>query len=441
MNLTIKSKVLTVRLSFLVGLLALITVISGCKRVKVIEQPFITVDKELVKGKIPENLQMISKEIVQTRFAKFNFNFFQKHLMQKGNDFIKVQLFDTVNISLRTDSLTLQRDSIYIWYGSPKAQVYGKISLAFSRQTIYGIIQIDSRIFEILPVYNDIVRISEIDQTKYPEEARPIQKKDRINIVGKQQKHYDKSVNVTIKVLVVLPQPTYSFLCGSGYFPTLFRHLFEYVYEDNLNGVFNAFYPTNVKSDIIFDCYDYTPVGGDLVDDLVWLKSNDGIASLRDKHNADLVCLIVPEGNYCGLGYENYPVESADADYAFSVVKADCALSNYSFAHELGHNLGMRHDRTADNAFSSPTCNYGYIFDIKIFNMNFKYRTVMAYGSSCNNCPRIGVYSNPMVKSLGIITIGPMGLDCNNPPVSNTYDRANNRQQLIDAAPIVSNFR
>lgn len=71
----------------------------------------------------------------------------------------------------------------------------------------------------------------------------------------------------------------------------------------------------------------------------------DTVHALRTSLQADLVVYITEKTDYCGLAwlYNGYP------QYGFSVVTRSCASSNYSFPHELGHNMG----RTT-TAMSSP---------------------------------------------------------------------------------------
>lgn len=64
----------------------------------------------------------------------------------------------------------------------------------------------------------------------------------------------------------------------------------------------------------------------------------DSVHSKRDEFGADLVVLIAgPSYGYCGQAY-NSP---GSAKWAFSVVKYTCATGYYSFAHEMGHNMGV----------------------------------------------------------------------------------------------------
>jgi hypothetical protein len=366
---------------------------------------------------------------VRRRYVRVDMEFFKTRILaaQKqvgARPTIILQLFDDVRVELEAGEVLVEESGIYTWTSKVKADKEGKFgqsSLSFGGGVAVGLIHVGDKIYEIQPVREGVVSISEINQALFPPEAglvlAPI-----------------AAIPTRIKVLVVLPTPTYRFLC-MWKFPINILQLLSKNYEANLNGVFNAIKPTGVQTSVVTVCYNHTPEGGSLSADLSWLRTDAGIAALRDTHKADLVSFIVPESSFCGRGYFNFPVTAASAAYAFSVVKASCALSNYSLAHELGHNMGMRHDRVAAGAASSSDCDYGYIFSRP------RGRSVLAYGSSCSGCTRYGLYSTPLTLKFFFITLGPFGVSCSTPAVGGKYTRANNRQQLIDAAPIVSAFR
>lgn len=428
----------------------LVVFLAGCAvppRPDAPDQPFVRIDERQLIGRVPDHLRERPREVVRTRFARVNSAALEQTLTHRPGRPVPVRLFDDVTLNLTTEGVTRKDGRLNVWKGRPDAQVYGHGTLAFAAPTVFGVIQSDTRIFEILPVYDDVVRITEYDQTRYPKERRPIRKQERP--VPKEPPpappaRPDRAERVALKVLVVLPLPTFAFICNFDFFP--FGNILSFVetmYERNLNDVFEGFEPTGVTATVVAACVERAPVGGDLDADLDWVRTDATVAALRDRHQADLVSLIIPSGDFCGLGYENFPVEAADAPFGFTVVRGSCALGNFSFAHELGHNLGMRHDRAADDTFASDTCDYGHIFPVRALGIERQVRSVLAYGDACDDCPRIGVYSSPReINLLGIVTVGPMGVPCDAPVDANgRFTRANNRQQLIDAAPVVAGFR
>ena len=98
------------------------------------------------------------------------------------------------------------------------------------------------------------------------------------------------------------------------------------------------------------------------------------IHALREAYRADVAILIVDDAKGCGLATRI----GADADEAFAVVHHGCAVSSYTLAHEVGHIMGARHEL----AYVSGTA----------------WRDIMSYKDACDGCPRLPVWSNPLVR-------------------------------------------
>lgn len=377
------------------------------------------------------------EEVVRTGFIRTDVGRWLKG-MEKDSTFI-IDLFPDVRLTLKMTARTVMQDSITVLDGWVHGSYPGAFSLICTPSGMAGQIEQYSVVYSLLPVAKGVTRVQLIDRTLFRDEGAPRKAK-----TARDRKPAGDG-DGKLRVLVLFPKPLKHF-CTSKW-PFDWRQMLQLLFTSNLNKVFAAMEPTGVSATVVVDCIDYSPEGGDFDADLDHIRTSADVATLRDKHKADMVSLLVPKGDLCGLGYYNAPpVTASDADLAFSVVKFSCALENYSFAHELGHNLGMQHDRITEGAATSSQCNYGSIFKLKykVFfpPMTLTYRSVMTYASACSDCPRMGVYSNPLTINYGnYISIGPMGAACNNPPTDGKYKRANNRQQLIDAAPVVSNFR
>ena len=81
----------------------------------------------------------------------------------------------------------------------------------------------------------------------------------------------------------------------------------------------------------------------------------DYVHDLRETYKADMVALITT-GAGCGIAYVSGNCETCypSKGSMFSVTKYSCATGNYSFGHELGHNMGCNHDKgTKDTCGSS----------------------------------------------------------------------------------------
>ena len=137
------------------------------------------------------------------------------------------------------------------------------------------------------------------------------------------------------------------------------------------------------------------------------------VPTLRNQHSADLVTVLVnnpASSERCGLAYvldQNSTTLSNTT--AFSVIGDNCATGDYTFAHEVGHNLSGRHDWGAGGDL---TDNAPFHFNHGFSNTLSGLRTLMSNrslsgGNDCTNlatdpdgCPRLNRWANPNQTAL-----------------------------------------
>ena len=187
--------------------------------------------------------------------------------------------------------------------------------------------------------------------------------------------------------------------------------------------------------------------GGDLGVDLAAIRSTsdgkmDEIHALRNSLGADLVALVVEtDPKYCGMAYViTNPSNPATSASGFSVVKRTC-MTSYSFAHELGHNMGLQHDWYMTASPGAYRYSHGHI------DLDGGFRTIMSYSNLCadqgRTCTRIAYFSNPGVRSGDRPTGVPSGTSqsCTPGNASNPHCDAESARSVNNVAQAVANFR
>lgn len=187
----------------------------------------------------------------------------------------------------------------------------------------------------------------------------------------------------------------------------------------------------NIKFDLVHSQkVDYSESQNNFSKILGELKnSNDGVLddihALRDQYGADVVTLIVNRPLLCGKTYQNNGTSADFSSHAFSVLHHSCATGYYSFAHEIGHNMGSQHNRSSSSQPGAFNYSHGYQDPAN------RFRTIMAY-----NCPltclRVNHWSNPNVQYQNL---GPTGQH------AHSADGADNHLSLTQMAPSVAKFR
>ncbi|MCC5805740.1 MAG: hypothetical protein JJU00_05360 [Opitutales bacterium] len=153
----------------------------------------------------------------------------------------------------------------------------------------------------------------------------------------------------------------------------------------------------------------------------------DEVHALRDAYGADLVCLFRrgTVGGAAGLAFRlngNTPQQG----FGFSVVVDETALNNFTFAHEIGHNLSSGHHR-GDFSGGNPELNtsFGYLFT---GTDGIAYSTIMGTGFDFVRIPN---FSNPDVFFAGVAT----GLPGSDPQA------ADNATSFQSVGAQIENFR
>ncbi len=143
---------------------------------------------------------------------------------------------------------------------------------------------------------------------------------------------------------------------------------------------------------------------------------------VRNDSGADIVSLFVHDTGACGIAYIN---GAWDENYAFNVVHWNCAaaVNSWSFAHELGHNMGSGHEVGDGGGITNYARGHKFTG-----NSGSVWRTIMVTNSV--NSTRIQYFSNPTKIFDGQFT----GVIVGQP------GEADNHSVFANTAPTISNY-
>jgi peptidyl-Asp metalloendopeptidase len=317
-------------------------------------------------------------------------------------DELRVDLFDNRSVTIVRDHVERRGAANFTWYGKLAGHADGFALLTIVDGEISGVIDLgDSAAgshprYQIESTSDGLTLLRETDGAAFPpdhpgggEPAAP-----RANLKSGMRAAPDKTggdaiekadSGATIDVMVLYGNQTAA-AAGAAIGAQIQQAV------DTANLVYaNSGITTRLRL-VHYEQVAYSE-SGDFPTDLNRLTAGadgylDNVPALRNAYGADLVSLFVENKQYCGYGWIG-----PDPNYAFSVINRGCASGNYSFAHELGHNFGARHDQYVDASTTPYAYGHGWV------DVAGRWRDVMAYNDACAavgvSCTRIPYFSNP----------------------------------------------
>jgi hypothetical protein len=312
----------------------------------------------------------------------------------KPGDALPLNLFPDTAYTAVIDSIQSGVTGATIWTGHLKNVEMSLVVLVMKDGVMMGQISSPEGIYQVRYAQEKRHQILKIDQSTYPPEMEPISIDSIEASILAPVLATDADDGSLIDILVVY-SPEAKTQVGSA---TAIENLIELAVAET-----NASYENSQVSQRIALVHVEEIAGAvnNFEDDLPAIRDpNDGkmdnVHPMRNTYHADNVVLIIHDTDYCGLAYHMSSVNTGFESDAFATVHWDCATGNYSFGHELGHNMGARHDWYVDDG----TTPYGYVHGY--VHSSYDWRTIMAYGNECSDhgtsCTRLQYWSNPAVS-------------------------------------------
>lgn len=370
------------------------------------------------------------------------------------------------------EEVTRGSDTMRVVKGQVRGDELSRISLVLTDTQILGTVRVADHVIELRPVGNTISVIQRVDPSRFPKEQEPkpahrqagFVKKDPLDIAllvtagGSftgpepfENAEYGDDAYVAPEIGVLVVWSSDHFSCDSTVLNG--RSL---IIQTDLDTAFAGYATSRVD----VECVALSETWSSMNEALEAVRLDTTIATRRAALAADLVVMLVQDG-YDSCGYTEYPyyplypiddyVDQYAHDAAFAIVEEGCTLVQASLQHEIGHLLGMKHERFNELGGVNDFCGYGYPV---MTGKTPVALSVMAYDDYCDymgeTCTRTPYYSIPRKPSTGAFAwlknalhkcFGrTRGITCASTTPGHLNRPANNTMQIIDAARFVATY-
>jgi hypothetical protein len=416
-------------LSFITALLIILLLTSTRKTNSVLAQPEIP---PLFRDAKTSGSLELSAEALRSRYVELNLtalrgmdgNLSSQSLV--GNR-VRLNLFPDVTYEMVIDSIGSSPSGGNAWNGHINGVELSYIYMIYTPEGVFAAhIASPQGIYEVQYAGEKLYVVNHIDQSLYANDI-VLEPKIPAPLLPAVEADANSLAITSVDVMVVYTANAVTAVGGTAAMNAKIDLAMQEANQSYSNSNVNISLNLVHKAQVTYS--EGNPANFNLALDRLTNKTDtyiDNVHTLRDTYKADLVTLIVESGSSgtCGIAWLMTAVSPSFESYGFNVVAQSCATGYYSFAHELGHNMGSRHDAYVDSSNTPYPYSHGFTYPAA------GWRTIMAYNNACvavgTNCTRLQYWSNPNVNYGGVA----MG-----------NSAANNAQSLNNTAATVASFR
>ncbi len=338
---------------------------------------------------------------------------------------LHLNLFDDVSVVAQLDQINQNAEESYSWIGDVSGDPLSEAIFVVKDRVMVGLVIAEKRVFEIRYVGDGVHLILEVDQSQFIEHPPNWEEAATAHSENLPSTSTDRNAMAADDGSIIDIMVGYTVDARNGAGGTTAIQNTAQLAVDATNQSYENSNITQRLYLVHTEEFVYTETGNSSTDLSNWRNTSDGnmdnAHTLRNTYHADLMMLLTENGGgFCGIASLQTSISASFESSAFGVTARGCAVGNLSFAHEVGHNLGLRHDWYVDTNTTPFSYSHGFS------NVPDTWRTVMAYNNHCDcsdeitpcpasasrstpdspSCTRLTNFSNPTVLRGG----DPMGV-------------------------------
>jgi len=339
-----------------------------------------------------------------------------------------LNLFDNIKLTAIIERIDERTSNNLTFFGKIENEPISQIIIVLKQDRVTGNIKYQDKVYHIRWMGANVHSVAEVDWKAMPVGGPPVAMAESYAINDNSPEIQAGSVagastddGSTIDVMVAYTQAAASMGDIQSEIQLAIDDINQAMINSSVSLTFRLVHTVMV---------DYNETGIALTD-LNRLGSSgdgfmDGIADLRNTYGADLVALVTETMNkWGGLGQMNSSTPNESRAFHVTIRQA---LTYGTFAHEVGHNLGMHHEKAQDATGGAYSYSHGYV------DLTNRFKTIMSYGTQCGvagfYCTSINYYSS--APSSGVTYNGHIIGDAVN---------ADNRLTVLNTKLAISRFR